>query len=345
MKRVQGAEAKPLISGKLLSRKSQAVTEIAIFGVLVIIGFAAVLLYVQSMNAQQSLQMEAFRRAMSLSHSMSKEVSYNIVRDTPVMDVADAVGRPDLSRQAASATVMAMRVDERGDPDNPNDRDTIEYYAVNANQQEIPPMRIQVTYQKGGTQKPWISPPVIDTEYVSNKTRTGTLTRSDSGGTVTSNLNAQVSTADTTTLVMQEQGKFLTDYKDDANDYAHEASWKKQARAEGRILADIRTSLVWLLDIAGGEAGRDILEILKKYGLYNGPTTCPGLEWAAPSFKKALFYVAGLIITDILLEALRNGDTQGDITSVSIVGGYPGNIGVSGSAAFAVPAQSFSAGN
>ncbi len=334
MRRTQGREARPLISGKLLSRKSQAVTEIAIFGVLVIIGFSAVLLYVQSMNAQQSLQMEAFRRAMSLSRSMNKEVTYNIVRDTPVMDVADAVGRPDLSKQSSSSTVMAMRVDERGDDDDPRDRDTVEFYEVNDTQQEIQPMRIQVQYQRGGTQKPWISPPVIDTEHQSTKNRTGTLTRADNRGSITSNLNAQVNVTNTTTLVMEEQGKFIADYIKDANDYAHEASWKKQARVGSRLWADLRTSIVCLRDIAAGGIISQLTGV-----------TCPGLGWAAPTFKNALYAVAAIIITDILASVLRDGQTQGEITSVSVVGAYPGNIGVSGTSAFSVPAQSFSVGN
>ena len=63
-----------------LSKNGQAVVELAIFGSLILTGFAVLLSYSQTFTEQQALQQQAFRMALRKAYSENGFVSYNIIK-------------------------------------------------------------------------------------------------------------------------------------------------------------------------------------------------------------------------------------------------------------------------
>lgn len=59
----------------------QAVTEMAVFGSLILVGFAVLLSYGQTFTEQQTLQQQAFRMALIKAYNDNGFVSYNILKN------------------------------------------------------------------------------------------------------------------------------------------------------------------------------------------------------------------------------------------------------------------------
>ncbi len=304
-------------------RKSQALSELAIFGTLIIAAFAAVLVYIQSMNSQQSLQMKAFRTAFQLSRGLNKEVSYTIIKDTPVVDFGDLFGRPDISRATASSTVVAMTKDTP--TSNIRDRDSLEFYEVNGNRQEISPIKINIVYSNGNTDA-WIAAPISDVEYTTTKTRAGNITRNEGGSSITSTQTGTVSGQTTADLVLEDQATFTKNYLEDAEDNVQTEPWVKRVNTEHvlRVFVDaIEITVIGLIE--------RFLPIKYNCGI-------------TPNEAMGIVYIGlGLITTDLLMYYLPNnaGGPDAKVVGVSIAEGYRERDSVGGSVGFSPPQQTF----
>lgn len=235
-------------------RKSQAVSELAIFGALIIAAFAAMFSYIQSTNSQQALQMRAFRKAMQLSRQLNKEVSYTVVKDTPVVDVADPFGRPDLSRQTVSSTVVAVTDDPLfPDDDDPDDRGSAQYYefvgggALNT-RIEVRPVKIDVYYPGGDKSSAWIAAPISDVEYQTRKERRGILSRRQSGSSISTTPTGTVTAQSTTNLILEDPLTFGQNYLKDLQSNIEREPWQKRFKLEDS-LADLGSYLEYVVNV------------------------------------------------------------------------------------------------
>ncbi len=227
-----------------MNKKSQALSELAIFGTLIVVAFAAVLFYIQSMNSQQALQMKAFRQAIALSQSLNKEVTYTIVRDTPLVDFADLIGRPSSTRQVVSSRVMAMSNDTPQRYDNPKieDRDSYAYYDINGNVQQVLPIQISPQYPAAPVPVyVWMNPAIVDNEYTTTKRRRGGLTKTENAESISTNLNAGISTSNVTVAITQKQDIFLSQYNPEVvQTWVNWDYWEKAIYAYAMISDFIR---------------------------------------------------------------------------------------------------------
>jgi hypothetical protein len=296
------------------SNKSQALSELAIFGTLIIVGFAAMLSYLQSMNSQQSLQMEAFRKAVRRARTMNSEVTYTIIKDAPVVDIGDFFGRPNTSRQSASAHVFAAEHDNPPADDNdPNSRDIFEYYEVNGQGPfEISPIQINNVYQHG-EQSFWTSAPIADTEYQTRKQRSGSITKNENPGSITTTRAGNVNVQDTTILVLERQADYERKALEDGQSYVQKHSWERTYRNQqfvAQLMVDIEF-LYWtiLARPVSGICGPDIIG------------------------KTAMISAIGLIVTDIFGYLLTNDNPNGGLVAVHVISPF-GDRGVAGSKIF-----------
>jgi type II secretory pathway pseudopilin PulG len=75
-----GCQRRPTDTRGVLSLTGQAVVELAIFGSLILTGFAVLLSYSQTFREQQALQQQAFRMALRKAYDDNGFVSYNIIK-------------------------------------------------------------------------------------------------------------------------------------------------------------------------------------------------------------------------------------------------------------------------
>lgn len=301
-------------------RKSQAVSELAIFGALIIAAFAAVLSYLQSMNSQQALQMKAFRMAFKLSRQLDKEVAYTIIRDTPVVDLGDLFGRPDISRMTASSDVVAMIKDPP--PKNIRDRDIAEYYEINGQVYEVNPIKVRITYEEGDRDL-WVSAPISDVEYAATKQRRGSLTKNENASSITTTPSGSVTTQTTADLILKEQASFLRDCLGDIQDNVQTETWVKEIKSE-HFLYNLKS---WIeLTLVG------LLEYFVDFPSCNiSKTASTGIILAGVS----------AIAKELFSYFLDAGDAYGDAVGVRVTEGYRDRDTISGSKTFNLPQQPF----
>ena len=336
-----GAELIELPLRQNNSKKSQAISELAIFGALILVAFAAVLTYIQSMNAQQSLQMKAFRRALAQSRAQDRVVSYTIVKDSPVFDIRDMFGRPDTSRQVASATVCAI-VDEPlfPDPDDADDRDSAEIYEVNNQIHTIGPVKISVQYDDGNDYETWISAPIRDVEYRTLKTRTGSLSKSEGLTSISTARSGSVTAQDTTNLILESQGTFRKNYLEDAQDAVEQEPWEKRLKME-RLSYDLASFLQYGLAQVLAEIGLIEFPSLCFYGEICFPTcyyNCIGVSLIGGLLKGA----AEGLLSSLFQYAITEDVPSGRAVNVGITDGYRASDSLSRTGSFSMPSESFS---
>lgn len=316
-------------------RKSQAVSELAIFGALIIAAFAATLSYIQSTNTQQALQMRAFRKAMQLSRQLNKEVSYTIVKDTPVIDVADPFGRPDLSRQTVSSTVVAVTDDPLNpDDDDPDDRGSAQYYEFVGGgplnrREEIRPIKIEISYPGGNKSPAWIAAPISDVEYQTQKQRRGTLSRRQAGSSISTTPTGSVTTQSTTNLVLEDKAVFEENYLADLRSNIEREPWQKRFHLEDELRATLGSYLNYITGIG-------VDELFKLFGWKIG--ACGGYHIVKTAIMQGVSIAASQIFNYIF--DLEPRDNKPD--AVRITDGYRPVEPISHSASYSQPSQTFS---
>ena len=320
------AAMKALLLKRSDPRKSQAVSELAIFGSLIIVAFAGVLSYLQSTNSQQALQMRAFRRAIQLSRYFGQEITYTIVRDSPVFDISDPFGRPDTSRQTVSSTVAAVREDPfSADPAEIEDRASREFYNVNGRETEVYPIKVDMEYTKPDGSSPhtvsaWVSAPIADVEYQTQKQRRGLLSRTEGGSSILSTRTGSVTTQGATNLILEDKTTFQNNYRDSLNDKVEEEPWEKQLKNDAQ-LADLESFLTWL-------AGT----LRYSYGGYCG-------TGEAVTLKSVLLAAGSYAVSVILSYYLKGSNDLAQ--SVDVSSGYRPRDSLNQASSFSAPEQNF----
>ncbi len=112
----------------MLSRKGQATTELAVFGSLILVCFAALLSYAQSLNEQQTLQMQAFRQALERAYNDNGFVSYSILKNPRTVNLFGGLGESGRGGSSAGASVLWCM----------GDVESFGYYQINEDVLEIP---------------------------------------------------------------------------------------------------------------------------------------------------------------------------------------------------------------
>jgi hypothetical protein len=110
------------------NNKAQATTELAIFGSLILVCFAVLISYGQSLQEQQILQQQVFRKALKKAYDENAFVSYNIIKNPRTVNLFGKFGQGDRSSTSAAATVNWCL----GDPEEKR------YYQINEDTVEIP---------------------------------------------------------------------------------------------------------------------------------------------------------------------------------------------------------------
>lgn len=103
-------------------KKGQAVIELAVFGSIILFAFAILLSYIQQLNDQQRVQMEAFRLALDKAHGSPIEailpeslgggkgagssVDYTLIENRRHSDASGNLGKGTVSTTLASSSVM-----------------------------------------------------------------------------------------------------------------------------------------------------------------------------------------------------------------------------------------------
>jgi hypothetical protein len=85
---------------------AQAAVEMAVLGSLILFVFSICLTYVQRMDAQLELKMEAFRKALNRAYARNASVSYTVKKDKRFYNLMANWGESQPSTLAASSTVM-----------------------------------------------------------------------------------------------------------------------------------------------------------------------------------------------------------------------------------------------
>lgn len=230
------------------TKRSQAVSELAIFGTLIIVAFAAVLSYLQMTNTQQALQMRAFRMAIQLSRHFNQEITYTIVRDSPIFDITDPFGRPDTSRQIVSSTVAAVTEDPLFfHADDIDERASREFYNVNGREFEVAPIRASIQYSKK-TFDAWMAAPIVDVEYQIQKERTGGLIKGEDEARISTRRFGRVTTRGNVNLILEDKATFEQNYLDEISDEVEEEPWERRFKIESEQ-DQLESQLVWLTGI------------------------------------------------------------------------------------------------
>jgi len=317
------AAARRFVTRLSRNEKSQAVSELAILGALVLLGLGVIISYGQSMNSQQSLQMKAFRRALAESRNRKQVVSYTIVRDSPGIDVKDFVGRPDTSRQVASNTLCAMKEDLGFDPEDKTKRGSCEIYEINGQKYEIEPIKVKVYYEDGDYTA-WVSAPISDVEYNTQKQRTGSLNKSENKSSISTTLSGSVTAQDITYLVLQDEETFKQQYLKDLRDGMEDDQWEKVREIDissfSYEMAEFLASLI-------------AIGVIEYFGLAElagcGPLSI---------VENAILSAATIGINLLLSELLDKEPGEGEPVSVEILEGYRQRDSLSGTISFS-PAQ------
>lgn len=90
----------------LKPRRGQAVVEMAVFGSLIIVIFAALLSYAQTFTEQQALQQQAFRMALRKAYEDNGFVSYGITKNARFVNPAANFGEGQRSSISAANSVL-----------------------------------------------------------------------------------------------------------------------------------------------------------------------------------------------------------------------------------------------
>jgi len=111
-----------------LNHKAQATTELAIFGSLILVCFAILISYGQSLQEQQILQQQTFRKALKKAYDENAFVSYNVVKNPRTVNLFGKYGEGGRSSVSAGASVAWCLGESVGKS----------YYQINEDTVEIP---------------------------------------------------------------------------------------------------------------------------------------------------------------------------------------------------------------
>src|SRR3989338_2418037 len=105
-----GCQRQPTDTRGVLSLTGQAVTEMAIFGSLVIMVFGIWLSYAQTFTEQQTLQQQAFRMALRRAYRANDEqggfISYNIIKNYRTPNLSGGFRQGNRESASAGSTVL-----------------------------------------------------------------------------------------------------------------------------------------------------------------------------------------------------------------------------------------------
>ena len=107
--------------------KAQATTELAIFGSLILVCFAILISYGMSLQEQQILQQQTFRKALKKAYDDNAFVSYNVVKNPRTVNVFGRYGEGGRS-SLTSGTSVNWNVGESAE---------MGYYQVNEDEMKI----------------------------------------------------------------------------------------------------------------------------------------------------------------------------------------------------------------
>ncbi|MDD4986875.1 MAG: hypothetical protein PHQ43_14090 [Dehalococcoidales bacterium] len=156
-----------------MNNRAQATTELAVFGSLILICLAVLVSYGQSLQEQQILQQQAFRKALKKAYDENAFASYNIIKNPRTVNLFGGYGEGSRGGASSGASVAWCL----GDPAEKN------YYEINEDEIEVPT----------GTK-------IIDVETRASTTYTARETKFEDPTAATTTKQARLTDTLTTTL-------------------------------------------------------------------------------------------------------------------------------------------------
>jgi len=165
--------------------KGQAVTEMAVFGSLILVGFAVLLSYAQTFTENQALKQQAFRMALSNAYTDNGFVSYNILKNPRSVSPSGNFREGERSGISAASSVLWSK----------GEAESRSYYQINDDLIEIP------LFDKDGVPTPaevWDVQTGARTEY------SGQETREEDTSKIATSRRARLQDTITTTLKLKD---------------------------------------------------------------------------------------------------------------------------------------------
>ncbi|MCM8792479.1 MAG: hypothetical protein NC826_05015 [Candidatus Omnitrophica bacterium] len=236
--------------------QAQATTELAICATLIIAIFAAILRYSISMNFQQQVQMEAFRKAMKLSRKEKKEVSYTVIKDKRGVNPFDFFGIPEDNRLMAGATVAWISNDLGNllEIFSLKDRiDSFDYYEINNTTYELPQIKVkakinQIVFPLKSSIEIKMPILVLENQYKKLKNINASFQRQEDYGGINTQKSFNVSRDITTRLVMYDRPDME---KEILKSLREEQSRRKKEKINGReIIQDLILNILFAVGLS-----------------------------------------------------------------------------------------------
>jgi hypothetical protein len=155
----------------MITKKGQAILELAIFGTIILFVFNMILAYGQRLDSKQRLKKEAFRKALQWAYYKNSAITYTKKQDTRITELFSGYGLGQPAATLATATVMWQK-GQPGKQDS-DDEQGFSYYELNDKVIELPRTRKTVIGNSGEETEIttpasiWKEETVKNTEYTS----------------------------------------------------------------------------------------------------------------------------------------------------------------------------------
>ena len=166
--------------------KGQAVTEMAVFGSFILVGFAVLLSHAQTFTENQALKQQAFRMALSKAYTDNGFVSYNILKNPRNVSPSSNFKERERSSISAASSVLWSK----------GEAESRSYYQINEDQIEIP------RFEKNDVDTP---AEVWDVQTTSQNNYSGSEERQEDNVGINTTRSAWLQDTVTTTLKLRYQ--------------------------------------------------------------------------------------------------------------------------------------------
>jgi hypothetical protein len=192
---------------KLKVKSGQAIAELAIFGVLILIGFNVLLSYGQRFDERQKTKMEAFRRVLYQAYRNNAAVNYTLKKDSRQVDLFSGYGQGTPSGSSAGVSLMWQK-GIGGDQEEQEDKGpgygaNLAFYQVNEQNNKMPLRDKEVENDKGDTSIVWSPANVWKEEIKKTAIYNAAVTRKENNEKIVNQKDSKFSENIDTTLYLR----------------------------------------------------------------------------------------------------------------------------------------------
>lgn len=304
--------------------RGQATTELAICATLIIVMFAAMLRYGQTMNFQQQLQMKAFRQALKYSRDKGREVSYTIIKDKRGVNPFNFFGVPEDNRLMASATAAWIKSDfgfknifeflGLKDPE-----DIFDYYEINGEVFKLRPIKVKAKFEhwiipEGNWMELWMPIMVLESQYRKQRDVDAKIERKETHSGIITERSYSVSRDIQTKLVMYDKEDMEREILESLREGRSRREREKYSLNE--IVQDLIAETLFIVGLSLGE-----LELLSdEYGSTSQWINAIIRMFTGMDVKKIVLAIVAYIFFKVIGGHFLGDDPE--VVEVRIVEGY-----------------------